>query len=255
MKREEQLFKRLYKEVKELTGFDLYSLQDKQVQIKLIRKAVPYILLGYLGNLLSYRYRVSKEADMMGKLADTINSLHVLWKHPLPSLCREDLLAGFGTGIFLFLFIYFKKKNAKKYRNGKEYGSAELGTERDISPFINKENPDQNLILSQTEFMSLEGRMPNPLYNRNKNVLVVGGSGSGKTRFYAKPNLMQLNCSYVFTDPKGTVLEECGHLLKEMQNQKINSLLAVGTGALLSQTSSLQGESVPGIAHAVSLRR
>ena len=203
MKREEQLFKLLYKEVKELTGFDLYSLKEKQVQRKLVRKTLPYVVFGYLGNLLSYQYRASKETDVIGKLADTIDSLHILWKHPLLSFCREDLVAGILTGIFLFLFMYFKKKNAKKYRSGREYGSAELGTEKDIAPFINKEYPDQNLILSQTEFISLEGRMPNPLYNRNKNVLVVGGSGSGKTRFYAKPNLMQLNCSYVFTDPKG----------------------------------------------------
>ena len=205
----------LVKEVKELTGLDLSSLNDPKVRTKLIKKSIPYVLFGYVGNLLSHAYRLSNAKDSIGKLMDTINSLSKIMADPLPSLHWKDLLFGIATGIGIKLVVYFKGKNAKKYRKGREYGSAELGTVKDIEPFINREDPDQNLIFTQTEQMSLAGRMPSPLYNRNKNVLIIGGSGSGKTRFYAKPNLMQLNCSFVFTDPKGTALEETGYLLKK----------------------------------------
>ncbi len=180
-----------------------------------VKEYLPYVAFGYLGDLLSHAYRTSKAADGMSKFMDTVNSLGEVITHPVPSLHYRDILFGIATGVALKLVVYFKAKNAKKYRKGEEYGSAELGTDKDIQPFINVKEPDKNLIFTATEKMSLESRMPSPLYDRNKNVLVIGGSGSGKTRFYAKPNLMQLNCSYVFTDPKGTVLEECGYLLKK----------------------------------------
>ena len=203
------------KEIKDLTGFDISTLKDKKARLKLVKKSLPFVAFGYVGDLLAHAYRTSTAAGAMGRLMDTINSLGACLARPVPSLHYKDILFGIATGIGIKLVVYFKGKNAKKYRKGREYGSAELGGEKDIEPFINRKDPDNNLIFTQTEQMSLEGRMLSPLYNRNKNVLVIGGSGSGKTRFYAKPNLMQLNCSYVFTDPKGTVLEECGYMLKK----------------------------------------
>ena len=191
------------KMIKDLTGLDISSFKDKKTRIKLIKRSLPYVAFGYLGDLLSHAYRTSTASGGMGRLMDTINSLGEVVARPVPSLHIKDILFGIATGIGIKLVVYFKGKNAKKYRKGREYGSAELGGEKDIEPFINRQDPDNNLIFTQTEQMSLEGRMPSPLYNRNKNVLVIGGSGSGKTRFYAKPNLMQLNCSFVFTDPKG----------------------------------------------------
>lgn len=139
------------------------------------------------------------------KPVDTVDGLSNILGKPYISIHPKDLLAGFVIAISIKAVVYFRGKNAKKYRKGIEYGSAEWGTEKDIEPFINREDPDYNLIFSQTEQMSLSGRMPNMLLNKNKNVLVVGGSGSGKTRFYAKPNIMQLACSIVVTDPKGAV--------------------------------------------------
>ena len=206
-------FDAICKEAKDLFGLDLSSLKDKKQRAKLIRGCIPYFIFGYAGDLLGRAYRLSKAKDVAHKLMDTINSLGK--PNLVPSFHWKDLLVGIVFGVAIKLVVYFKSKNSKKYRKGKEYGSAEFGGPKDIEPFINRTDPDNNLIFTQTEQMSLEGRMPSPLYNRNKNVLIIGGSGSGKTRFYAKPNLMQLNCSYVFTDPKGTVLEECGYLLKK----------------------------------------
>lgn len=196
-------FSRLAKEVKDLTGLNINSFKYKKVRMKLIKHSIPYVIFGYVGNLLGYAYRMSRAKDAIGKIMDTINSINDIVTDPMPSLHWQDILIGIAFGVSIKLVVYVKGRNAKKYRKGREYGSAELGGPKDIEPFVNREQPDQNLIFSQTEFMSMAGRMPSPLYNRNKNVLVIGGSGSGKTRFYAKPNLMQLNCSYVFTDPNG----------------------------------------------------
>ena len=206
-------FDAVCKEAKDLFGLDLRSFKDKKKRARLIRGCIPYVIFGYAGDLLGRAYRLSNAKDTVNKLMDTINSLGK--PNLVPSFNVRDILVGIVFGVGIKLVVYFKSKNSKKYRKGKEYGSAELGGPKDIEPFINHENPDNNIIFSQTEQMSLEGRMPSPLYNRNKNVLIIGGSGAGKTRFYAKPNLMQLNCSYVFTDPKGQVLEECGYLLKK----------------------------------------
>ena len=207
-------FDKVSKEVNDLFHLDISRLKDPKVRKKLFLRSIPYVIFGYVGNLLSHSYYESTAAGKMGRFMDTLSSLGEVISHPYPSFSIRDIFIGILTGVGIRLIVYFKGKNAKKYRKGREYGSAELGGEKDIEPFINRKDPDNNLIFTQTEMMSLEGRMPSPLYNRNKNVLVIGGSGSGKTRYYAKPNLMQLNCSFVFTDPKGQVLEETGYLLK-----------------------------------------
>ena len=201
--RQPAFFDRMTKEVKDLTGLDIGSFKDKKVRTQLIKRNLPYVLFGLVSDKLSYFYRLSDAKDVVGRVMDMINSLSRLLEFPFISLNIRDISAGIAAGAMLRLFVYLKAKDAKKFRKGKEYGSAELGGAKDIEPFINREDEDQNLILTQTEQMSLAGRMPSPLHNRNKNVLVIGGSGSGKTRFFAKPNVMQLNCSYVFTDPKG----------------------------------------------------
>lgn len=197
------MFKKVSKEVNDLFHLDISRLEDPKIRKKLLIRSIPYIVFGYVGDLISYSYRMSTAEGKMGRLMDTLGSLGEVISRPIPSFNWRDILFGIAVGVGFRLVVYFKGKNAKKYRKGREYGSAELGGEKDIEPFINREYPDNNLIFTQTEQMSIEGRMPSPLYNRNKNVLVIGGSGSGKTRYYAKPNLMQLNCSYVFTDPKG----------------------------------------------------
>ena len=217
---------KLTKEIKDLTNIDLSGLRDPKLRKKYLLRSIPYLAFGYVGDLLSHSYRLSLAENSTGRLMDTLGSLGEVISRPIPSLNIRDILFGIAVGIGFRLVVYFKGKNAKKFRKGREYGSAELGKEKDIEPFIDRDNPDNNLIFTETEQMSLEGRMPSPLYNRNKNVLVIGGSGSGKTRFYCKPNLMQLNCSYVFTDPKGQVLEECGRML-EKHGYKIKVLNTV----------------------------
>ncbi len=215
MKMQPAFFDRLKKEVHDLTGLDLGSFKDKRVRKELLIKSLPYVLAGWAGNKLSYIYGTSTVKDKAGRLLDMMDRLDGIVSFPPVSLYPGDILTGIAVGAGLRLAVYLKGKDAKKFRKGTEYGSAELGGPRDIEPFIDHNNPDNNLILTQTEQLSLAPRMPSPLHNRNKNVLVIGGSGTGKTRFYCKPNAMQLNCSYVFTDPKGTCLEEIGFLLKK----------------------------------------
>lgn len=200
---------------KMMKAIDIERLKkDKAYRLKFIKKILPYVLFFFIGNKLGYFYHCSRAPNIIGKSMDMLNGLSNIFASPLISIHPKDILTGIATAIMIKLTVYMKGKNAKKYRKGKEYGSAEFGTEKDIEPFINRKKPDYNLIFTQTEQMSLEGRMPNPLLNRNKNVLIVGGSGSGKTRFYAKPNIMTLACSLVVTDPKGTIVEECGLMLK-----------------------------------------
>ncbi len=214
MKMQPAFFDRLKKEVHDLTGLDLSSFKDKRVRKELLIKSLPYVLAGWVGNKLSYIYGTSTVKDKAGRLLDMMDRLDGIVSFPPVSLYPGDILTGIAVGAGLRLAVYLKGRDAKKFRKGTEYGSAELGGPKDIEPFIDHNNPDNNLILTQTEQLSLAPRMPSPLHNRNKNVLVIGGSGTGKTRFYCKPNAMQLNCSYVFTDPKGTCLEEIGFLLK-----------------------------------------
>ena len=146
---------------------------------------------------------------MIAKFSGAVSGLGtVITRNPLPSFHPRDLFIGIVCAVFLRAVVYFRGKNAKKYRHGVEYGSARWGNRDDIRPFIDSKF-ENNILLTQTERIML-GRNKIPKYNINKNVLVIGGSGSGKTRFHLKPNLMQMNSSYVVTDPKGTVVLECG---------------------------------------------
>ena len=178
----------------------------------------PYALFGLYATKLGYAWRLAEGADASQKLIHYLDALGTAMQSPWPSFHPADLLVGIAAGALLWMVRYVKKQNAKKYRQGKEYGSARWGGPEDIKPFIDPVFKN-NVILTQTERLTMASKVPNPAYARNKNVLVVGGSGSGKTRFFLKPNLMQLHSSYVVTDPKGTVLIECGKLLQRAKYQ------------------------------------
>lgn len=201
--------------IEDVFHIEIGRLSEKEYRKELIKKSFPYLIAAYLGNLLSYSYRCSNKIGSFEKIMEGIGSLGGVLTDPIPSFYLRDIYVGLIFAMLLRVAVFIKSIDAKHFRKGEEYGSAKWGKRRDIAPFINEVDVDNNLIFSATERMSLEGRMKNPLYNRNKNVLVVGGSGSGKTRYYCKPNLMQLNCSYVVTDPKGTLLPECGYLFKK----------------------------------------
>ena len=180
---------------------------------KLLLKVFPYLLFGYFGNKIAYAYRVTEAPDFFNKLMGSLSNLGVAFEHILPSFHPMDLIIGAVIGVGMRLVVYMKGKNAKKFRKGEEYGSARWGNAKDIEPYMDLENPENNVILTQTEGLIMNGKPKGPKYARNKNILVIGGSGSGKTRFFVKPNLMQLHSSYVITDPKGTVLPEVGNAL------------------------------------------
>jgi len=180
---------------------------------KLLLKVFPYLLFGYFGNKMAYAYRVTEAPDFFNKLMGSLSNLGMAFEHILPSLNMMDLLFGAVFGAGMRLVVYMKSKNAKKFRKGEEYGSARWGNSKDIEPYMDLNDPENNVILTQTEGLIMNGKPKGPKYARNKNILVIGGSGSGKTRFFVKPNLMQLHSSYVITDPKGTVLLEVGQML------------------------------------------
>lgn len=179
---------------------------------KRIMLALPLALFGYAGNKVGYAWRIT-EGIGTEKVLPFLTNLGTSFADPLPSLHPLDLMIGLCFGIVIEVVIYVKRKNAKKFRRGVEYGSARWGTPKDIEPYMDKSNFENNVILTWTERLTM-GKPSAPKYARNKNVLVIGGSGSGKTRFYVKPNLMQMHSSYVVTDPKGTVLIECGKMLR-----------------------------------------
>ncbi len=181
---------------------------------KLLILYLPYIILGLIATKLGQAWRMATGADIGEKILNLVASFSVAFQSPLPSFHPPDLLLGFFIAAAIRLYVYVKAKNAKKYRKNVEYGSARWGTREDIQPYI---NPDfqQNVILTQTELLTMESRPKNPVTARNKNVIIIGGSGSGKTRFWLKPNLMQCHSSYVVTDPKGSILIECGKLLQK----------------------------------------
>ena len=173
---------------------------------------LPYFIAGLVCTNLGEAWRIAEGADMSEKLLGFLSALGAAFSNPMPSLHPMDLLIGVCCGAGLRIAVYLKGKNAKKYRHGMEYGSARWGTQKDIEPF---EDPvfANNVILTRTERLMMGNRPKNPANARNKNVLVVGGSGSGKTRFWLKPNLLQCHSSYVVTDPKGSIVVECGNAL------------------------------------------
>ena len=186
----------------------------KQLNVKkLVLLNLPYFLLGLFATNLGEAWRLATGADASAKMLSFFSTLPVALASWWPSLHPLDLLVGLCCGAGLRLAVYLKGKNAKKYRHNVEYGSARWGTHEDIAPYIDPVFQN-NVILTQTERLTMSSRPKNPKYARNKNVLVIGGSGSGKTRFWLKPNLMQMHSSYVVTDPKGTILVECGKMLQ-----------------------------------------
>ena len=179
---------------------------------KLLALYLPYILLGLVATNFGEAWRLAEGKELGDKIMAMMGTVPVAFANPLPSLHPLDLLVGLCCGAGLRLAVYLRGKNAKKYRHGMEYGSARWGTAKDIEPFMAPKFSD-NIILTKTERLMMSNRPPDPKNARNKNVLVVGGSGSGKTRFWLKPNLLQCHSSYVVTDPKGTIVLECGNAM------------------------------------------
>ena len=188
---------------------------------KLIIKAVPYVAFSYVGNLIGFAYRTAEGDGFQEKILPFMSNLGVAFARIFPSLHPFDLLFGLGLAGVMRLVLYVKSKNKKKFRQGEEYGSAVWGGEKDIEPYMDLSCPENNVILTKTESLTM-GKPSAPKFARNKNILVIGGSGSGKTRFFVKPNLMQMHSSYVVTDPKGTVLVECGKMLERGRPKRVD---------------------------------
>ena len=188
---------------------------------KLIIKAVPYVAFSYVGNLIGFAYRTAEGDGFQEKILPFMSNLGVAFARIFPSLHPFDLLFGLGLAGVMRLILYVKSKNKKKFRQGEEYGSAVWGGEKDIEPYMDLSCPENNVILTRTESLTM-GKPSAPKFARNKNILVIGGSGSGKTRFFVKPNLMQMHSSYVVTDPKGTVLVECGRMLQRGRPKRVD---------------------------------
>ena len=180
---------------------------------KIALMSLPYVFAGYFCDKAAWLWRVSPGRDASAKTVAFMEGMENLFSNPLPSFHPKDLLIGVCCGIALRLVVYFKAKNAKKFRHGVEYGSARWGNAKDIEPYMD-DVFENNILLTATERLMMSGRPREPKYARNKNILIIGGSGSGKTRFFVKPNLMQMHSSYCVTDPKGTILVECGRMLK-----------------------------------------
>ena len=176
---------------------------------KLLILNIPYIIVGLIATNIGEAWRMAEGADSSAKLLSLFSTLSVAFGNPLPSFYPLDLLIGIVCGAGLRLAVYLRGKNAKKYRHNVEYGSARWGTAKDIEPFMAPKFED-NVILTKTERLMMSNRPKNPANARNKIVLIVGGSGSGKTRFWLKPNLLQMHSSYVVTDPKSSIVIECG---------------------------------------------
>lgn len=188
---------------------DLFKVQDKK---RFVLENIPYLAFFYVGNVFSHHIRSYVGGDIIDKIFQGLLEINTL--SFIPSLYLTDMVVGVGVAALVKAMIYFKGKNAKKFRQGKEYGSARWGNAKDIEPYVD-DKFENNILFTKTERLTMNGRPPNPKYARNKNVLVIGGSGSGKTRFYVKPNLMQMHSSYCVTDPKGTIVIECGKMLED----------------------------------------
>ena len=193
--------------LKDIKG--LFKVQDK---VKFLKQNIPCLAFFYIGNIFSHHVRAYIGGDIIDKIFQGILEINTM--SFLPSLHPTDIIMGVVVAVLIKIIVYTKGKNAKKFRQGKEYGSARWGTKKDIEPYMD-EKFQNNILLTQTERLTMNGRPANPKYARNKNVLVIGGSGSGKTRFYVKPNLMQMHSSYCVTDPKGTIVLECGKMLED----------------------------------------
>ena len=180
---------------------------------KLVLNNLAYVIFGYAGNIICFAFRTAEGKDVSEKLLPALNNLGTAFAHIIPSFHPVDLLVGIAVGVVMKFVMKMRAANKKKFRQGTEYGSAVWGTEKDIEPYMDFKEKDNNVILTQTEGLTM-GKPSHPKYARNKNILVIGGSGSGKTRFFVKPNLMQMHSSYIVTDPKGTVLIECGKMLE-----------------------------------------
>lgn len=180
---------------------------------KLVLNNLAYVIFGYAGNIISFSFRTAEGKDVSEKILPALNNLGTAFAHIVPSFHPVDLLVGIAVGVAMKFVMKMRAANKKKFRQGTEYGSAVWGTEKDIEPYMDFKGKDNNVILTQTEGLTM-GKPSHPKYARNKNILVIGGSGSGKTRFFVKPNLMQMHSSYIVTDPKGTVLIECGKMLE-----------------------------------------
>ena len=187
---------------------------------KVIIKALPYVLMGLVCTNLGEAWRLAEGADASKKLLSFFSTLGPAFSNPLPSFHPVDLLVGAICGGVLYLAVYIRHKNAKHFKHNQEYGSARWGTHADIEPFMDPKF-ENNVILTATERLTMSNRPKNPATARNKNVLIVGGSGSGKTRFWLKPNLLQMHSSYVVTDPKGSILVECGYALQTIGKYEV----------------------------------
>lgn len=188
---------------------NLFKVQDKK---RFVLENIPYLAFFYVGNIFSHHIRSYVGGDIIDKIFQGLLEIDTL--SLIPSLYLVDIVIAIGISALVKSIIYFKGKNAKKFRQGKEYGSARWGNAKDIEPYVD-DKFENNVLFTKTERLTMNGRPPNPKYARNKNVLVIGGSGSGKTRFYVKPNLMQMHSSYCVTDPKGTIVIECGKMLED----------------------------------------
>ena len=185
---------------------------NKKKFTKLLVLYLPYVVIGLLATNLGEAWRLTTGKELGDKILSLMSTVLAAFANPLPSLHPFDLFVGLCCGAWMRLAVYLKGKNAKKYRHGMEYGSARWGTAKDIEPFMAPKFED-NIILTKTERLMMSNRPTDPKNARNKNVLIVGGSGSGKTRFWLKPNLLQCHSSYVVTDPKGSIVVECGNAL------------------------------------------
>ena len=180
---------------------------------KFVLNNLAYVIFGYAGNIICFAFRTADGKNASEKILPALNNLGTAFAHVIPSFHPIDLLVGVAVGVAMKFVMKMRAANKKKFRQGTEYGSAVWGTEKDIEPYMDFKEKDNNVILTQTEGLTM-GKPSHPKYARNKNILVIGGSGSGKTRFFVKPNLMQMHSSYIVTDPKGTVLIECGKMLE-----------------------------------------
>ena len=190
---------------------------------KLLLLNAPYLLFVYLFDKVGQAVRLSPGFNLSEKILHLGDGFAAAFASGLPSVAPMDLLIGIAGAALVRLAVYLKGKNAKKYRKGMEYGSARWGTDEDIKPYTDPVFAN-NIPLTQTERLTMNSRPKQPKYARNKNILVIGGSGSGKTRFFVKPSLMQMHSSYVVTDPKGTVLIECGKLLQQKGGYRIKAV-------------------------------